>query len=261
MNSLNVSSAEAYAVPATALENVAPVRTFSKYAEGLFLSVVAPHLADAIALARWLTGSGADAQDIVQEASLRALRGIDKFANGNARAWVLTIVRHTAYDWLHKNRPAALVFVDDLEDVEGAHFAERDATTPETALMEIEEATLLNTAILALPAHHREMLLLRDVQGLTYRDIAKLSGISIGTMMSRLFRARRQLIALMTQNAVRGKCGVGIKPKLGINPDYGQSRPMTVHAGDSIAVCEPQHWRPRARLRAGSTYPVVHSGP
>src|ERR687887_1953351 len=83
-----------------------------------FRSVVLPHLADAYALARWLTGDRADAEDVVQEACLRAFRGIGGFAGVNARAWLLTIVRHAAYSWLGKNRSSALVMVDDLEAVE-----------------------------------------------------------------------------------------------------------------------------------------------
>src|SRR5262249_57519214 len=86
-----------------------------------FASVVLPHLADAYALARWLTGDRADAEDVVQEACLRALRGIGGFAGVNARAWLLTIVRHAAYTWLGKNRSAALVMVDDLEAAHPNH--------------------------------------------------------------------------------------------------------------------------------------------
>src|SRR5438128_9250303 len=102
-----------------------------------FASVVLPHLADAYALARWLTGDRADAEDVVQEACLRAFRGIGGFAGSNARAWVLSIVRHTAFTWLGKNRPAALVVVDDLEAVESAQAIPGDpnAETPETALI------------------------------------------------------------------------------------------------------------------------------
>src|SRR5919201_4996693 len=95
-----------------------------------FASVVLPHLADAYALARWLTGSRADAEDVVQEACLRAFRGIGGFAGVNARAWLLTIVRHAAYSWLGKNRSAALVMVDDLEAVEQRE-ASRGGTTHE----------------------------------------------------------------------------------------------------------------------------------
>src|SRR4029450_6630575 len=81
-----------------------------------FARVALPHLADAYALARWLTGNRADAEDVVQEACLRAFRGIGNFSNGNASAWVLTIVRHPAYSWLRKNRPGTLVLVEDVED-------------------------------------------------------------------------------------------------------------------------------------------------
>src|ERR1700730_11777341 len=91
----------------------------------LFARVVLPHLGDAFALARWLTGDRADAEDVVQDACLRALRGIGGFSGGNSRAWVLTIVRHTAYTWLGKNRPATLVVTDDLEAVERAEVSRR----------------------------------------------------------------------------------------------------------------------------------------
>src|ERR1700680_431318 len=102
-----------------------------------FANVVMPHLDDAYGLARWLTGNRADAEDVVQEASLRAYRAIAGFADGNARAWVLTIVRHTAYTWRRRNRPATLVMVDDLEAVERtqADPSDRDTATPETELI------------------------------------------------------------------------------------------------------------------------------
>ena len=151
-----------------------PVRRRSPESVARFDAVVAPYLGDAYALARWLTGSGPDAEDVVQDASLRALYGIDNFANGSARAWLLTIVRNAAYDWLRKNRSKSMVFVDDVEDVEGAHD-ESDFRTPEAALLKSEEARLLESAVLALPLHYRETLVLREVQGLSYRDIASLA--------------------------------------------------------------------------------------
>lgn len=165
-----------------------------------FANVVMPHLADAYALARWLTGDRADAEDVVQEASLRAFRAIGGFAGGNSRAWVLTIVRHTAYSWLGKNRRAGLVMVDDLEAVEhvparpGGHAAEGDAATPESELIAKADAARLQTAIAALPPPFRETLVLRDLQGLDYREIAQVTDVPIGTVMSRLARARRRLI-------------------------------------------------------------------
>ena len=164
-----------------------------------FASVVLPHLADAYALARWLTGDRADAEDVVQEACLRAFRGIGGFAGVNARAWVLTIVRHAAYTWLGKNRSASLVMVDDLEAVEqkrssaGAAF-EQAPQTPEAELIAKADARRLEAAIAELPVPFRETLVLRDVQGLDYREISEVTKVPIGTVMSRLARARRRLI-------------------------------------------------------------------
>jgi RNA polymerase sigma factor (sigma-70 family) len=164
-----------------------------------FASVVVPHLADAYALARWLTGDRADAEDVVQEACLRAFRGIGGFAGVNARAWVLTIVRHAAYTWLGKNRSASLVMVDDLEAVEqkrssaGAAF-EQAPQTPEAELIAKADARRLEAAIAELPVPFRETLVLRDVQGLDYREISEVTKVPIGTVMSRLARARRRLI-------------------------------------------------------------------
>lgn len=174
-------------------------RISSADANARFRSVVLPHLDDAYSLARWLTGSRADSEDVVQDACLRALRGIGNFCNGNARAWVLTIVRHTAYDWLHRNRPAVVVLVEDVEAVKRTQSIEWDVETPEAALIAQDDATLLEAAIAALPAPFRETLMLREVQELGYREIAEVTGVSIGTVMSRLARARRRLIPTMTK--------------------------------------------------------------
>jgi RNA polymerase sigma-70 factor (ECF subfamily) len=164
-----------------------------------FASLVLPHLGEAYSLARWLTRNRADAEDVVQDACLRAFRAVGSFAGGSARAWTLTIVRHSAYAWLRKNRPAALVAVEDLEAVESAQASpgDPDAATPETELIAKTEAAHLEAAISALPAPFRETLVLRDVQGLDYREIAEVTGVPIGTVMSRLARARRRLIATL----------------------------------------------------------------
>jgi RNA polymerase sigma-70 factor (ECF subfamily) len=164
-------------------------------ANARFANVVLPHLNDAFALARWLTGSRADAEDVVQDACLRAFRGIGGFADGNARAWVLTIVRHAAYVWMRKNRPAALVIIEDLDSVAHgqASATSPDVDTPETTLIAKAAAKRLEAAIAALPAPFRETLVLRDLQGLAYREIAEVTQVPIGTVMSRLARARRRL--------------------------------------------------------------------
>jgi RNA polymerase sigma factor (sigma-70 family) len=162
-----------------------------------FKSVVLPHLSDAYTLARWLTGSPTDSEDVVQDACLRAFRGIANFCHGNARAWLLTIVRHTAYSWLHKNRPAAIVLVEDIQNVVGTQLGGRDVESPEMTQIAQQDAMRLQAAIAALPTPFREILVLRDIQGLAYREIAEVTGLSIGTVMSRLSRARDRLFAII----------------------------------------------------------------
>ena len=160
-----------------------------------FAKVVMPYLDDAYGLARWITGNRADAEDIVQEACLRALRGIAGFSGGSSRAWVLTIVRNTAYDWLRKNRSPAVVQVEDLAAVE--QMAAAADNNPEAALIARADAAKLEAAIASLPAAFRDTMALRDVHGLDYREIAAITGVPIGTVMSRLARGRRRVIALL----------------------------------------------------------------
>jgi RNA polymerase sigma factor (sigma-70 family) len=164
-----------------------------------FAHVVMPYIDDAYRLAHWLTGNSADAEDVVQEASLRAFRAVRGYAGGNARAWLLSIVRNTAYSWLRMNRPAAVMTVDDLEAVElaQANPSDPDLETPETTLLAQIDAEQLRAAIAALPAPFRETLVLRDIEGLDYREIAQTTEVPIGTVMSRLARARRRLTATL----------------------------------------------------------------
>src|SRR5580658_9062468 len=166
-----------------------------------FRSVVIPHLDAAYNLAHWLTGNRTDAEDVVQDASLRAFRAIRGFAGGSARAWLLSIVRNAAYSWLRTNRPASVVTVDDLEAVELAQASpgDPDAPTPEATLIAKIEAEELRTAIAALPPPFRETLVLRDIEGLDYREIADATDVPIGTVMSRLARARGRLITTIRE--------------------------------------------------------------
>jgi RNA polymerase sigma-70 factor (ECF subfamily) len=169
-----------------------------------FATVVVPHLAAAYSLARWLLGNGSDAEDVVQEAALRAFRSLDTFNDGSARAWVLAIVRNTAYTWSAKNRRVALVGIDDLgldekTEVElNGGVTGTSAPTPERELLAQAEADELERAIAALTPQLREALVLRDLQGLSYREIATVAGVPIGTVMSRLARGRQQLIQALT---------------------------------------------------------------
>jgi RNA polymerase sigma factor (sigma-70 family) len=163
-----------------------------------FANVVIPHLDDAYGLARWVTGNRADAEDVVQEACLRAFRGIAGFSGGNSRAWVLTIVRNAAYDWLRKNRSSAVVHVEDITAIERmADDAASPDNNPEAALIARADEARLEAAIANLPAVFRDTMVLRDVQGLDYREIATITDVPIGTVMSRLARARRRVIEML----------------------------------------------------------------
>jgi len=150
-----------------------------------------PHLNAAYNLARWLTRNPADAEDVVQEAYLRALRYFDGFAGADGKAWLLSIVRHTCFTWLRKNRPAELAPLG-----EGAGEAAEpasDEADPEALMMAARDRALLDRLIAELPPEFREVIVLRELEELSYRDIADIAGVPIGTVMSRLARARTRL--------------------------------------------------------------------
>jgi RNA polymerase sigma-70 factor, ECF subfamily len=176
-----------------------------------FTSVVLPHLDAGYNLAHWLTGNRTDAEDVVQDASLRAFRAIRDFAGGSARAWVLSIVRNTANSWLRKNRPTAVVTVENLEAVEAAFAtpSDQNGETPETALIAKSDAEHLRAAIAALPTPFRETLVLRDIEGLDYREISEATEVPIGTVMSRLARARSRLIATIGVKSLTERAKAG----------------------------------------------------
>jgi RNA polymerase sigma factor (sigma-70 family) len=203
MNSLRPSTAPADAPIPDTTPGAGQSPMCARDAQRRFGSVVQPYLADAYALARGLTRNHADSQDIVQEACLRALHGIGNFADGDARTWVLTIVRRTAYDWLDKNRRAVVMRSEDLDNLERLPESQIDTVTAEGCLLDWEESQQLESVVAGLPAHYRQTLALRHVRGLSYREIAESTGISIGTVMSRLSRARRHLAARMTKNPAR----------------------------------------------------------
>jgi RNA polymerase sigma-70 factor (ECF subfamily) len=164
--------------------------------ESRFQALIIPHLSDALALARWLTKNRADAEDVVQEACLRAFRSLDRLNGPNARAWLLAIVRNTAFTWLEKNRTVDTIPIEHAPEVS---LLDRGvaAPTPEADLIAKVDAAQLEAAIAALPLQFRETLVLRDIHGLEYREIARVLGVPVGTVMSRLSRARRQLIAVI----------------------------------------------------------------
>lgn len=147
------------------------------------------HLDEAYNLARWLTRDRHDAEDIVQEACLRALRGFANFRGEDARAWLLTIVRNTCYTWL-KRRRSQEVAMDVDADVDAVESVSSDPLQELTRNLDSEQ---LRTAIEELPAEFREVIVLKDLQGHSYREIADIAQVPIGTVMSRLSRGRRRL--------------------------------------------------------------------
>jgi RNA polymerase sigma-70 factor (ECF subfamily) len=152
-----------------------------------FERLVIPHLGAAFNLARWLTRNDHDAQDIVQDAALRALRYLDALRGDEARAWLLGIVRNTTWSWLQANRPSELSTRDEDGELQ---IAAPSSDEPETSAVRRVEARLLNEAIAALPPPLREVIVLRELEDLSYRQIAHIADIPIGTVMSRLSRAR-----------------------------------------------------------------------
>jgi len=148
-----------------------------------------PHLDAAYNLARWLTRNPQDADDVVQQACLRALRFFPGFRGGDARSWLLTIVRNTCYTWLQTNRPlqSAAEFDENLAPPDSR------SPNPEEAALQSDTSAIVHKALEKLPANFREVLVLRELQGLSYREIASITGVPAGTVMSSLSRARQRL--------------------------------------------------------------------
>jgi RNA polymerase sigma-70 factor (ECF subfamily) len=159
-----------------------------------FEQAVLPHLDAAYNLARWLMRNDQDAQDVAQEAYLRAFRFFPGFRGGNARAWLLKIVRNTCYTWLQVNRPLQ----DAAEFDEQLFPPDSRAPNPEEAVLQNDSDTLVRKALEELPSNFREVLILRELEGMSYREIADITGMPAGTVMSSLSRARgrlRQILA------------------------------------------------------------------
>jgi RNA polymerase sigma factor (sigma-70 family) len=154
-----------------------------------FETLMLPHLDAAYNLAKWLLRNEDDARDVVQEAYLRAFKSFGGFHGSNGRPWLLTIVRNTAYNLIKKNQTANLTTPFDEEQ----HVLERESTSPATVLEHDEESKLVRQAMERLPDEFREVLVLRHVEGLSYKEIADVAHLAPGTVMSRLARARSKL--------------------------------------------------------------------
>jgi RNA polymerase sigma factor (sigma-70 family) len=163
-----------------------------------FETLVLPHMNSAFNVARWLTHNDQDAQDVVQEAYLRAFRFFGGFRGEDARAWLLSIVRNTFYTWHQQNRGHAAVTTEFEEDM---HSLETSATDhddgPEAMLIRSQSQKRVHKALQGLRLEYREVIVLRELEELSYKEIADIVGIPMGTVMSRLGRGRQQLAALL----------------------------------------------------------------
>lgn len=157
-------------------------------AQRLFEQALLPHLDAAYNLARWLTRDPQDAEDVVQEAYLRALRFFHSFRGGDGRRWLLAIVRNTCHDWLRARGADKTTPFD-----EEIHVRDAAPETPETLLLQQADRETVRRAIEALPIVWREVIILRELEGLSYKEIGEIAGIPVGTVMSRLARGRARL--------------------------------------------------------------------
>jgi RNA polymerase sigma factor (sigma-70 family) len=160
---------------------------------GRFEEIALPHLGAAFNLARWLVHNEHDAEDIVQEAYLRAFKFFSGYYGGDSRTWLLTIVRNTCYTWLQQNR--ALRLADPIEDK--IDELGMDFSDPEVLLMQSVDSEIVRQALQELPVEFREVVVLREMEDLSYKEIANVVDIPIGTVMSRLKRGRERLHALL----------------------------------------------------------------
>ena len=156
---------------------------------GGLAEILLSHLDSAYNLALWLVRNGADAEDVVQEAYLRALRYSNGFRGGDARAWLFAIVRNTAYTWLRKTR--ALEPVSQFD--EQTHTAGDDMPNPEQVLLQQADRRVIELAMRELPDRFREILILRELEGFSYKQIADILGLPLGTVKSRIHQMVSQL--------------------------------------------------------------------
>lgn len=176
----------------------------------LFERLVLPYADGAYNLARWLTRNDSDAEDVVQEAMLRAYRFVESFNGDNPRAWLLSIVRNTCFTWLRRNRPRDMVPLGDGEtggETLGTVVPlwSSEAIPADLQLERQANRALLDRLIEAMPADGREVLVLRELEELSYKDIAEITGMPIGTVMSRLARARQRLLVDWHRAVARGR--------------------------------------------------------
>jgi len=160
-----------------------------------FEQAILPHMDAAYNLARWLARNEQDAQDVVQESYLRAFRFFGGYRGGSSRAWLLKIVRNTFYTWAQQNRMQQLSQPFD----EQLHAVESDDASPDTVLVKKADSQLVRRVLEELPIEFRETLVMRELEGMSYKEIADIADIPLGTVMSRLARGRKELQKRLTE--------------------------------------------------------------
>lgn len=228
-----------------------------------FDTVVLPHLEAARRLARYLMRDADVAEDAVQEASLRAFRYFRTFVSGDGRAWFLSIVRNTCYGWRRQHyRPPTESFDDEL------HSSAQPQPNPETLLLQTDDAAVIARALHRLPDHYHQLLVLRELEGLSYRELSDVIGIPMGTVMSRLSRARGALRSALGSKP--RQTGISSKPDEPRTPsDPPTKKPAIGVAGENgPLVCAPdgvhdacgpsaEHVKSRACLRLPDAHGAV----
>jgi RNA polymerase sigma-70 factor (ECF subfamily) len=171
----------------------------SPLAEQRFRDTVLPLLDDAYSLAKWLSHSPTDAEDIVQDAALRALQALSSVSVDRPKPWFLAIVRNAAMTFMARNRHKIVAYAGDMADLDALDLRDGDGTAPnpEQELIALEDGERLRQAIARLPSPFLETLVMRDINGLSYREIAEATETPVGTVMSRLARARAMLAKIL----------------------------------------------------------------
>ena len=167
-----------------------------QYTQSRFEQTILPHIDAAYNLARWIINNDQDAEDIVQESFLRAQKYFNSFQGGNSRSWLLSIVRNVCYTWMNHNQIQKLEMdlIDEIADADTMYI------NPELSLQIKVDRELVAHALETLPVEFRELLVLRELEEMSYKEIALIVGIPIGTVMSRLARARQRLKACLVQH-------------------------------------------------------------